>query len=362
MGDVPSRAIQLYYNYDKSVVDKVHSLIHYTQDKNKKDVSYKVPCVFASPDRAFAQVKRQIARKTGRTEEDIKKVPLPMASISRISQNLDLTRYVRYRFNRLYNSPTEEKYIGMDRPSPWDLIYQIDIWTHTIADLDMLTAQIVQWMRADEFYLDVEHLFPMGPKIVLTQFRGMVENSKIDTGTEDKRTLRRSFTYVVHGWVSHPPIDAPIVKKIVVDFYDNTDALDPVFLEQIVVYEDEEDAVMGQVTTTFDITLVPGDLTVGESYGSFSAPSAANIVGMQASVLGDPPSGDDIVLQLVVDGNVDTARYVTIPAGSSNNDVSFDSLAVTAGQTLGVYCAGAGSGDPGSWIQVRVNVELEVFV
>jgi len=360
-GTVPAPVVQMYYNYDRAFVDKVHSLIYYTQDSSKKDVQYNLPCVFATPDRAFAQIKKQIARKTDKKEEDIKKIPLPIASLSRITQSLDLTRYVKYKFNRLYHDPENEKYIGMDRPSPWDLTYQVDIWARTIADLDMLTSQIIQWMRADEFYLPVDHLFPMGTKIVLTQFQGMVENSKVNHGTEDKRTLRRTFTYVVHGWISHPPIDAPIVKKIVVDFYDNTDAYDPVFLEQIVIYENEEDAVMGQVTTTFDVTLIPGELTVGESYGSFATPSLATIVGLQASILGDVAVGDDIELQLTIDGVVDSARKLVIAAGEVNNEASFDSVSVNAGQILGVYCASAGSVDPGSWLQVRVNVQLEVF-
>lgn len=370
---VPSSYIQMFSNYDKAFVDKLRSIRYYTQDRTKNDVNYAIPCVFATPERAFGQIKKQIARKTGKAEQDIVTIPLPIASISRIDQKLDLNRYVRYKFRRQYYAPNDELYIGMWRPAPWDMTYQVDLWARTIGDLDMLTVQLVQWLRADEFYLTVDHEIPMGERIVLTQFMGMAENSQLDHGTEEKRTLRRTFSYVVHGWIYFPRIDTRIIKKIIVDFYDTSNEFDPVFLEQLVVYEneleqtvipeDEEADVMGRVATTLDVTLIPGDINLGQSYGNFSLPASARIVGMQANILGATPSGDSVELQLEIDGVVDEEKHVIIEEGGRSKSVTFaESQSVTAGQVLSVLAASVGSVVPGSWLEVRVNVELEVTV
>jgi len=366
-GDVPTRYTQMYHNYDKAFVDKVHSIKVFTQDRSKNDVEYGLPCVWASPDRAFGQIRRQIARKNQVKESEVKTIPLPIASLSRINQNIDLTRYVRFKFNRLKYVPTEQKYIGMDRPNPWDMVYQIDVWAKTIQDLDMITTQINMWLRADEFYLRVAHPSPMDERIVLTQFQGMVENSKLDTGQEEKRTLRRTFTFVVHGWVIHPPDEYGIVRRIIVDFYDMTlSRLDPVFLERLVILPDEEDIepedeIMGTVATSFYGVLIVGEAQVNETYGSFEAPVNALITGMQINVLGRPPTGDDLEFQLTVNGLPDTSRYVTVSAGDRQESVIFGSeRRIVAGDMLGVKCVSVGGVDPGDWIEVRFDATLDV--
>lgn len=375
-GDVPVKYVQLYANYDKSFVDKVRTLKVRTQDRTKNDVNYSIPCVFATPERAFAQIKSQIARRRGIQIEQIKTVPLPIASLTRVTQSIDLSRYVRHRFNRLYYVPSEDKYIGMDRPNPWDMVYQVDVWARTFEALDDLTTQINLWLRADEFYLTVNHPFPMNERIVLTQFQGMADNSRLNTGTEEKRTLRRTFTFVVHGWVVHPEIDADIVRQIIVDFYDNTDEFDPEFMERVVVTSTDEgvtppdpvepepeDDTMGKITTTLYGLLIPGEVAADDSYGNFSVPAAATITGMSVAVLGRPPTGDDLVFELTLDGTRDSTRGITLPAGSRRRAVVFDdSLDVVAGNVLGVYCTQIGSGDPADWVEVRFDAEISVEI
>ena len=362
---VPTKYVQMWSNYDKAVVTKCHTLIHYAQDTTKNDVSYRIPCVFATPDRAFAQMRSQIARKRGIPIDDIKNlsIPLPIISLSRVTQKLDLSRYVRHIFNRLYTDPSTGTYLGMIRPQPWDMTYQVDVWARNIQDLDEIAAQIVLWLRADEFYLTVNHLIPMGERIVLTQLTDVADNSKMESG-EDKRTLRRTFTFVVHGWIVHEPREARIVRKIVTDIYDFTDEYDPVFLDQIVVTTGEaEDSIMGKVTTSLYGVMIVGEAQAGQFYGAFQVPASALITGMQVSILGKSPDGGNLRLMLAVGNTADTSRFITISEGDTKGAVTFGSaLQVSAGDVLSVYCDSVGSVEPGSWIEVQYTAELNIVV
>jgi len=58
--------------------------------------------------------------------------------------------------------------------------------------------------------------------------------SKVDQNDETKRILRRTFTFIVHGWIVHQPAEAPIIRMVIVDFYDDTD-LPEAFLERVTV-------------------------------------------------------------------------------------------------------------------------------
>jgi hypothetical protein len=364
-GNVPTRYVQVWSNYDKSFVNKVHTLIHYAQDTTKNDVEYKIPCVFATPDRAFAQMRSQIARKRNIDIEVVKNIaiPLPIISLSRITQKLDLSRYIRHTFNKLYYNAKDDIYLGMVRPQPWDMSYQVDVWARNIQDLDDITAQIVLWLRADEMYLTVGHPLPMGERIVLTQLTDVADNSKLDSG-EEKRTLRRTFTFVVHGWIVHGPREAHLVRKIITDVYDFTDEYDPVFLDQVVVTTGEaRDSIMGKVTTSLYGVMVVGEAQAGQFYGAFQVPATALITGMQANILGKAPDGGNLRLMLSVGNIADSSRYVTIAEGDTSNATTFGSARrVMAGDVLSVYCDTVGSLEPGSWVEVQYTAELDIVV
>lgn len=374
MGTVPSQYVQMFSNYDKSIVDKCHTVKYHSLDKARNDICYAVPCVFATPDRAFAQIRSQIARQKGIPKEQIDTItiPLPIISISRVNQELDLSRFVEHTFNRLYYSPSKDKYLGMVRPTPWDMTFQIDTWTRTISDLDDLTTQIVLWFRSNEFFLSVDHPIPMGTRIVRTELKGMADISQLSPGTEDKRMLRRTFSLVVHGWIVHAPIDAKIIKKVIVDYYDYTDELSPEFLERSITLPLTAQVVatphipgddsMGKIYTTMFGLLIQGEPSVGENYGHFVVPSTATITGMSAAVLGKAPTGANLVLQLTKNGVADATRYVTVLDGAKKASSSFSPIGVMAGDELGVHCTSIGSTESSDWIEIRFDATIDVSI
>jgi len=203
-------------------------------------------CCFATPDRAFAQIRKMVRERTGqdvtRMENPIayldaggeaqrkpEVTPLPFASLGRIGVGLDLTRYVRFYFRRRYYTADRTKYYGMKRPLPINLSYQVDLWARDLFDLDDLANQMLLRLEADYFYLTVEHPFPMGEKIVYTKFEGVVDKSDLEPA-EQQRVLRKSFTFTVHGWLAYPADEYGIVETagIEIDRSEDLEEIDEV--------------------------------------------------------------------------------------------------------------------------------------
>lgn len=117
---VPREQIQLYETYDRSIVDKCHTLMFTAKGKSGQYVRKPVFCVFASPERAFAQAALQIARRRDEPVDpqnlDLKVVPLPIISIARLAPELDLTRYVRVKMNRLQQTTDGRHFYGTWMP------------------------------------------------------------------------------------------------------------------------------------------------------------------------------------------------------------------------------------------------------
>lgn len=364
-GTVPKRYVQLFANYDRAWVDKCRTLKFHAIDKKGQDVERPVLCVFATPERAFAQAALQIARKRECVVDpknvDVKVVPLPMISITRLVETLDTTRYNRNKMNRLMRTRDNEHFYGMWFPSPYDITFQIDLWTRTISDQNDLSNQIHLWLRSNEFYLTVNHPMPFNERIVLTEYQGATSGDEIDPRNEKQRVLRRTFTFVVHGWLCPPADEYGIIRRIVTELWDNTDPDDPDLLDTIVVPPGEEGEPVPATSSLIGGTII-GDAEAGSSYGNFVVPAQMAILGMQASILGTPHSGDDIELQLTLDGGAQADKRVVIPAGDLVAAVTFDApIAVIAGNVLGVYCSSVGSIDPGSWIQWSWDVELQLY-
>jgi hypothetical protein len=224
-------AVQFYYNYDKSFVDWVRQV---------KYQSRPILCVFASPDRAFGQLRHVIKEKTNK---DPGVTPLPFASISRIGAELDLYRYNPAVMKKMYYSPQATDtmgtrvYHGTKMAQPMILTYQLDIWARDLHDLDNLTAQVILGFNGKDAYLTVAHPLPWGDRLVLMTYEGFIERSDLEP-QENKRVLRRAFTFKTNAWLSHPQQDTNIITDGSIEIWESSDLetlevlLDTVVLEE----------------------------------------------------------------------------------------------------------------------------------
>ena len=227
--------VQIFSNYDNAVVDFVHSL----QIKERP-----LLCVFATPSRSFAQMRKVLRERRG----EIKTIPLPFASIQRVREEYDPMRFNNSYIWRWAANADLTKWYGVQRPAPYNFHYQVDLWARNLRDLDNLSTQLALRLRADEVYLTVDHPVLPTPDLVgttqllaLTLFRGVVETSEVEPGSPKNRVLRRSYSYLVHGWRDYPAEEYGIVERIRTDLYDTDD------------YETEEE-LLGTVIVTGELT------------------------------------------------------------------------------------------------------------
>jgi len=233
MGTVPVRQIQIFYNYDKSFVDKLRSIAFHTIDEKGNDSARPLACVFATPERAFAQMAKQIIKRKGlqmSEDEVIKTIPLPIASVSRLQGNIDLSRFV----NADVGVPDQynENWYSARRPMAWSFQYQVDIWTREIQVMDDLQVQMLQWLRANEFWMSVEHPDPIRTLRVLARLNNSTDNSVLES-EKDQRKIRRTFTFDIDGWICYPMLVSKQVQMVIAQFYESGG-----FVEGIEVTED----------------------------------------------------------------------------------------------------------------------------
>lgn len=370
MSDVPRRYIQLFENYDKAFVYYLYNTVkQYTQTD---DAAKAVLCVFATPQRAFAQVAKQIARKKGLpelTDEEAQRmvVPLPIMSIHRPVITFDPKRYVKYSMRRAAYDPITKTYLSATFPLPYNIDYQVSIWTRGIDEMDSVCNQLRLDLRANEFWLTVPHPMPVDTRRCLCLLMSESDESNVNTKDTTQRTLHKTFQYRVHGWLCYEPMEASLVHRILIDFYGGP-PMDPdqaEFLERVIVPEDETTTESDEIMSTpmpMFCALIVGEAQVGSSYGNLIVPSEMWLDGLQVSVEGRVPTGSDLILQLVVNGGApDPVRRIVLPQGHRKATVAFGApVHLLPGQRVSVYCQQIGSSDPGDWIQVQCNMRVRI--
>ena len=223
--------VQFYNNYDKAFVDWVRQ----TKYRNRP-----ILCVFATPDRAFGQLRHVIKEKTN---EDPGVTPLPFASISRLVAELDLYRYNPALMRKMYYTPEStdtmatRTYHGTKVAQPMKLTYQLDVWARDLHDLDSLTTQVILSFNGKDTYLTVGHPMPWGERRILMTYEGYIERSDLEP-QENKRVLRRSFTFHVNAWVAHAQQDSEVFTDGYIEIWESSDLETlEVLLDTVVVEE-----------------------------------------------------------------------------------------------------------------------------
>lgn len=176
--------------------------------------------VFASPMRAFAEMRDTLIRKgwiQRPTEQELlddaeayKLVPLPFISIYREAPENDPTRaMIPGQFTGLlYDASTGEK---VDHPYPGTYLinYQVDFWC-----LKRYTeAHIYEWVKSklgkvgaapNEAMVPVEHDAPWGVKLQGMKMTGFVDNTELEGFADSKRYVRFTATFQLNALLFRP--------------------------------------------------------------------------------------------------------------------------------------------------------------
>lgn len=209
--------IQIYSTYDHAVVDFVRGNLRWHK---KVGEAAKVPCVFATPERAFAEVAKRVKANKDTMLATQKKYPLPFISIDRASMTYDPRRDNRAVIKKMAWNTDRTLYFNQPWPSPMIYLYTTTFWTRNLHDLDDLGNQLYfLFMSGPIAYLLVKHPFPMGNKLVYTT---VSEDRKLPvTETPNKqRVLRRAITLRVEGWLVPKYETTPVVRQVITEIRD----------------------------------------------------------------------------------------------------------------------------------------------
>ncbi|MCK9254000.1 MAG: hypothetical protein M0P55_14710 [Clostridiales bacterium] len=210
---MPKLNIQLYENYDRVIVDLVHQNLIWSPDDVRPPRP--VVCVFASPERAYAQVWKRM----NLTEDDVLKrqkvTPLPFIAINRISEEDDPSRANVARMIRLSWDVDRTVYFGMDWPIPKLVLYEMTIYTRNQRDQDWLVQQMSTTFPPGGYKpLLIDHPMPMGQKRCSVRISEDRRQPTI-TAPDKQRTLLRTLTMEVTGWLVRPKKEYPVVERVI---------------------------------------------------------------------------------------------------------------------------------------------------
>ena len=172
--------------------------------------------VFATPDRAFAQAEERL--RQGNKPGPVA-IPLTFSSLSRTGPGVfNPNRFTEAFDEKLYRSRDGKKFLGMRAPKPVTLEYQIEVWGRNKFDIDWVEEQMWCRCRNNEFWITVDHPFPMGKKLVLGWIED-VRDGPIYGDPQKARAIRRTTTIKLNGWIMFRPSETPVVQQIVTDVY-----------------------------------------------------------------------------------------------------------------------------------------------
>jgi hypothetical protein len=198
------------------MADLVHCLTYPPVPDQARPVLH----VFATPERALAQVERKLAQRGDGAQ---KVAPLPFVSIERIADAFDPKRASCSKFYRLWRTPDYKTYYGMQYPIPMILTYQISLWSREIQDINDL---MVQWMLMFDHspmkYIRVEHPFPLW-QLIVPVFVTEIAHVPTIPNPEAQRLVRKTITCQVYGWIVRAADRYPVIEKVITNVYSSGD-------------------------------------------------------------------------------------------------------------------------------------------
>lgn len=173
-----------------------------------------VPIVFATPDRARAQV----ARMLNLTRPEA--VPLPYISISQVGDvTYDMHRAMPFKaeYRNVNISDDAKTSYNIPTPLPYDISYQVDYWSRTRYEAMRARRNLLLELGYLPKFIKVDLGDPFPTKIVELQFNGVTDNSILESGGEE-RVLRWTYSFVIKGWLPRPAYEVYLIHKIYADF------------------------------------------------------------------------------------------------------------------------------------------------
>ena len=201
--------------YDQMIFDWLGTFSHPNVRKGKK-----VTRVFATPDRAFAEVRNILNRNR---RDPIRTIPYPWMSIYRPEWTLDRSRWNRNRVN-FGNDINNDFNSRADWPLPYDIPYQIEVWARNRTTRNLIEQWMAQQFDNFEFFLtaDFTTVDPLiGEKVIPIEYDGFLDTGEWDPGEPNDRSIRYTLNIKLRAWLWRPIIAVDTVKGVFLHFTDD---------------------------------------------------------------------------------------------------------------------------------------------
>lgn len=165
-----------------------------------------------TPLRAHARV-RDLLKDDPRVKQDDKFVPLPFISFKSMEPVENLERFRRAPIRKISYAPDGNSCTVGDPPYPYDIPFQIEIWTEYADDAKYLVEAILRkWKNLPIKGIGVDHGPPWGVFNVYANRPEVIDNSDLESDDAD-REMRYTLTTTLQGFISDPAKDVKTVRK-----------------------------------------------------------------------------------------------------------------------------------------------------
>lgn len=195
--------------------------------KNLEYREQKFHAIMSTQMRAFGQAKDIERSSTQRTP-----LKLPSVTVKRGDWAVDLTRFVRAqvraRFagkmtdaNRIFRDNTRKIRLVANWPNPYDVNYEIEIWTKTRQDANAMLSIILSHFdpNPDLMYLKGDFGAVWGEKLIPFYFEGVNDASDTEAGDVDK-VEKHIISLRAATWMFKTPEEIPSVGTTTIGYFE----------------------------------------------------------------------------------------------------------------------------------------------
>jgi hypothetical protein len=191
-----------------------------------------VPIVFATPDRAFSEMRALLSMSSGdegTAELRDQNIPLPFVSLGEAGlEEYDGSRDNAGQIRGMYVNQELTKGVNVDWPTPENLPYNLEFWCESKNQLRHFMRQIRRLFKLEVTYLDIDFTSehwefegdPVPPEVRMLGKRQVALNksawtdaSNLDPG-EKKREIRASLALVLNAWMARGFTEVSLVREI----------------------------------------------------------------------------------------------------------------------------------------------------
>lgn len=139
---------------------------------------------------------------------------------------LDAAVRASYSFSsaKMYTGNQNNEVYVLPFPIPYDLSYQVDIWTKTQQDMQMLRGSLLsRFSYADETFISA-NFGHYGQKLIPLQLSRVDDSTNLEPEEGDKE-LRNTVTFTAKAWIFQVPVRTKVIQSVNVALLDGSSPL-----------------------------------------------------------------------------------------------------------------------------------------